>query len=259
MERLGLTTEMMRRGARTYKKVHTNWPQGPERSFAARRLHSTAMYLGTATATATVPTSRLLATPAHPHACFSSCSLGSLNSLSLKHRVPISLPVVAAGGDRHSPHLTRPRPDSPAGYSQLHLVLHPGSELLAFFRSHSRSRSTKHPSPHVKSPPLAALSALRLHVFARTPTGKQSVRRAVVADWHLAHNPTPVEFLLDPLTCQADILLQRHTATQSGFRHKSPHLVVQGLMRDDSMIHGHRATSLALASQQHVVTCNAAL
>jgi hypothetical protein len=101
MERLGLTTEMMRRGARTYKKVHTNWPQGPERSFAARRLHSTAMYLGTATATATVPTSRLLATPAHPHACFSSCSLGSLNSLSLKHRVPISLPVVAAGGDRH--------------------------------------------------------------------------------------------------------------------------------------------------------------
>jgi hypothetical protein len=89
------------RWRRGYKKVQANWPQGPERSFAARRLHSTAMYLGTATATATVPTSRLLATPAHPHACFSSCSLGSLNSLSLKHRVPISLPVVAAGGDRH--------------------------------------------------------------------------------------------------------------------------------------------------------------
>jgi hypothetical protein len=188
--------------------------------------------------------------------------------------------VVAAGGSRSSwcwqvpryltmsnqsfhltsPHLAPPRPNSPAGSSQLHIALHPGRELLAFFRSHSRSRSTKHPSPHVEPPPLAALSALRLHMFARTPTGKQSVRRAVVADWNLAYNPTPVVFLLDPLTCNAVVLLQRHTATQSGFRHKSPHLVVQppstsnGLMRDDSMIHGHRATS-----QQHVVTCNAAL
>jgi hypothetical protein len=92
-----------------------------------------------------------------------------------------------------SPHLTPPRFNSLAGYSQLHLVLYRERELLAFFRSYSRSRSTKLSSPHVKSPPLAALSALRLHVFVRTPTGKQSVRRAVVA-YHLAHNPTPVVF-----------------------------------------------------------------
>jgi hypothetical protein len=214
MERLGLTTERMRRGARTYKKVHTNWPQGPERSFAARRLHSTAMYLGTATATATVqslpvaylPPRRIHMSVFPPAPSAPSAPSTVCLSLSLWWRPEV---VGRAGVGRYlgsrvksitsphltssPPHLTPPRPNSPAGYSQLHPVLHPGRELLAFFRSHSRSRSTKHPSPHVKSPPLAALSALRLHVFVRTPTGKQSVRRAVVA-YHLAHNPTPVVF-----------------------------------------------------------------
>jgi hypothetical protein len=154
--------------------------------------------------------------------------------------------------------------NSPAGSSQLHLALHPGREE-SYLRSLDRTPAADRPNtpPHM-SHPRPSLHSLRCastcSPVPRLANSRSAGPSLQTGTWLATHNPTLVVILLDPLTCKADVLLQRHTATQSGFRHKSPHFVVQppstpnGLMRDDSMIHGHRATS-----QQHVVTCNAAL
>jgi hypothetical protein len=207
---------MSRRGARTYRTVQTDWPQGPERSFLARRLHSTIMYLGTATATG-------------PHVGFSSCSL------SLKQRLPVSLPVMAAGGDRHmepirrgsrsswcwqvrtyylprwpcqinhltSPHLTAPRPNSPPlGHIRLHLVLHretpcrsaeSGATCILQIALPQPIDQTPLPTCQIPAPHHCTLCAAppRVRPYPDWQTVGPEGRRCILALGSQAH-PTPV-------------------------------------------------------------------